>query len=195
MSEGKASPIVAIAAGSVIVFSLIGVGVMTGMIPSSRSQNTEAIQASATPAPETVAKSKPATAAAKRTSEPVRVASAKPAHPPAAQVCANCGTVNDIRVIEQKGEASGLGAIAGGVVGGVLGNQVGAGNGRKLATVAAAAGGAYAGHQIEKNMKSTKHYEVAVRMDDGAVRHFTYEAQPEFQPGDKVKVVDGRLVN
>jgi len=199
MSAMKVSPIVAIAAGSLIVFSLVGVGVMTGFIPSSRSQNVEATQPPAVQAPAaathaTAPREKAATAPVRRASEPARVASARPTHSAAVPVCAQCGTVSDIRVIEQKGEGSGLGAVAGGVVGGLLGNQVGGGNGRTIATVAGAAGGAFAGHQVEKKMKSTKHYEISVRMDDGAIRHFTYEEQPQFQPGDKVRVVDGRLV-
>lgn len=202
---GKTSPIVAIAAGSLIVFSLVGIGVMTGVIPSSRSQSAEpAKQAAAEPAKPTsgaaaqeaaTPRPKPVSAPHRRPAEPTRVASARSAQSPAASVCAECGTVSSVNVIEQKGEGTGLGAVAGGIVGGVLGNQVGGGDGRKLATIAGAAGGAFAGHQIEKNVKSTKHYQVAVRLDDGAVRHFTYEAQPQFQPGDKVRVVDGKLVN
>jgi uncharacterized protein YcfJ len=35
-------------------------------------------------------------------------------------------------------------------VGGLIGNQVGSGNGRKLATIAGAIGGAYAGNEIAK---------------------------------------------
>ncbi|QDQ26048.1 glycine zipper 2TM domain-containing protein [Chitinimonas arctica] len=45
------------------------------------------------------------------------------------------------------------GTVIGGVLGGVLGNQVGGGNGKKLATVAGLAGGAYAGNQVQKNMQ------------------------------------------
>lgn len=41
------------------------------------------------------------------------------------------------------------GTIAGAVVGGLLGNQIGGGSGKKLATVAGAAGGAYAGRRIQ----------------------------------------------
>jgi uncharacterized protein YcfJ len=43
-----------------------------------------------------------------------------------------------------------LGMGIGAVVGGLLGNQVGSGNGRKLATIAGAVGGAYAGNEIAK---------------------------------------------
>jgi outer membrane lipoprotein SlyB len=196
MSASRVSPIVAIAAVSIILFSLVGVGVMTGLIPSSRSHNAQAVQqAASAPAQAAPAKAKPIVPAARKATEPARVAGAKPAPSPSAPACANCGTVSSVREIEQQGEGSGLGAVAGGVLGGVLGNQVGGGSGRKIATVAGAAGGAFAGHQIEKRMKATRSYEVAVRMDDGAMRHFSYDERPELQPGDKVRVADGRLVN
>ncbi len=68
--------------------------------------------------------------------------------------CDNCGSVTDIKTIQIKGEGTGLGAITGGVLGGVLGHQIGGGRGKDVATVAGAAGGAYAGHQVEKNSKS-----------------------------------------
>ncbi|MFT3806235.1 glycine zipper 2TM domain-containing protein [Arenimonas sp.] len=42
------------------------------------------------------------------------------------------------------------GALVGAVVGGLLGNQVGKGDGRKLATVAGAVGGGYAGREIDR---------------------------------------------
>lgn len=43
------------------------------------------------------------------------------------------------------------GAVVGGLVGGLLGHQIGGGRGRTLATVAGAAGGAFAGHEIQRN--------------------------------------------
>ena len=103
--------------------------------------------------------------------------------------------VSSVNAIAQQGEGSGLGAVAGGVVGGLLGNQVGGGTGKKIATVAGVAGGAYAGHQIEKNAKSTTRYDVIVKMEDGSTRTFSYESQPAFQTGSKVKVVNGALTS
>lgn len=59
------------------------------------------------------------------------------------------------------------GAVAGGLVGGLLGNQVGGGKGKTLATLAGAAGGALAGHEIQK-----KHQEDnATRMETRNVCH------------------------
>ena len=210
MSEtGKTSPLVAIAAISVTVFSLLGIAVMTGVIPATSSKSSEA------PLQTTITDTKPAksaaTPAAASPSEPkaqakstgtksaevkptIQASTAAPEQKKAAaQVCNNCGVVASVNAITQKGEGSGLGAVAGGVLGGVLGHQVGGGTGKKIATVAGAAGGAYAGHQVEKNMKSTTHYEVVVKMDDGSTRTFSYDTQPAFQVGTKIRIVNDAL--
>lgn len=108
--------------------------------------------------------------------------------------CANCGTVVDVKTIKKDGEASGGGAVLGGVVGGVIGHQIGSGRGNTAATVAGAAGGAYAGHQIEKNRKQTTSYQVLVKMEDGANRTFNFSQATSYKVGDKVKIVDKKLV-
>ena len=108
--------------------------------------------------------------------------------------CKNCGAVIDVKTIEQKGEASGAGAVIGGIAGGVLGHQIGSGRGNTAATVAGAAGGAYAGHQVEKNRNSKTVYQVNVRMEDGKTRRFDYAEPTAFKAGDKVKIIDGKLV-
>lgn len=199
-TQTRLNPLIAVAAVSIIVFSAVGIGVMTGVIPSSFSKNAE----QATPAASTVTgKSEATTAAPAETRKPTasaqkreaartpQTAAAEPAKP---AVCGTCGRVEAVEVFEQKGEGSGLGAVAGGVVGGVLGNQIGGGSGRKIATVAGVAGGAFAGHEIEKRAKATKHYEVTVRMDDGALRRFPYDNEPPYRTGDRVKIVNGLLV-
>jgi len=210
----KVSPIVAIAAGSVILFSAVGIGVMTGVIPSSSSKPADtpapmtaqepAPGAAPMPAPAPVAAPAPAAqpkAPVVKKQEPARVASTEPARsvaeapkPAKPGICANCGSVMSVDVVKHEGEGSGLGAVAGGVAGGVLGNQVGRGTGRKVATVVGIAGGAYAGHQVEKHVKSTNTYEVLVRMDNGSNRSFSFEKEPGYRAGDKVKVIEGRLV-
>lgn len=125
--------------------------------------------------------------------QPVVVAQAKPAAEPA-PVCLDCGIVESVREIKQKGEGSGLGAVAGGVVGGLLGNQIGKGRGNTVATVAGAVGGAVAGHQVEKHVKSTVAYEATVRMDDGSVRTLGVDSPSAWRSGDAVRVVEGRLI-
>lgn len=112
---------------------------------------------------------------------------------PAPAICYDCGRVESVNAIQAQAEPTGVGMVAGGVIGGLLGNQVGGGNGRKLATVAGAVGGGYAGHQIEKQNRTVTSYQVRVRMEDGATRTFSFENQPQWTSGDRVRIVDGQL--
>ena len=112
----------------------------------------------------------------------------------AVAACNECGTVVDVRTIQQKGEGTGLGAVLGGVAGGVLGHQVGSGRGKDVATVAGAVGGAYAGHQVEKSAKTSTKYQVVVKMEAGNERYFNFSNPTSYRVGDKVKVVDKKLV-
>jgi outer membrane lipoprotein SlyB len=116
-----------------------------------------------------------------------------PVAPPPA-LCTSCGTVDAIRTTEKPGEGSAVGLIAGGLLGGLLGHQVGQGRGNTAATIVGAAGGAFAGQQVEKNVKKATHYDVIVRMDDGTQRTAGYDVEPGFRAGDKVKFIDGKLV-
>ena len=111
-----------------------------------------------------------------------------------ARICNNCGTVEAVNLVEIKGEGSYLGTIGGGVVGALLGSQVGAGSGRTVAQIAGAVGGAYAGHAIEGNVRKSKHYEVLVRLQNGATQTVTFATDPGYRVGDKVKINEGVIV-
>lgn len=119
------------------------------------------------------------------------LAFAVPAAAQPAGKCADCGTVQSMHYIEEKGQASGAGAVAGGVVGGVLGHQIGSGRGNTVATIAGAGAGAYAGHQIEKNANKKSYWSVAIRMDSGETRSYTYSQRPPVNEGERVKLVEG----
>lgn len=196
-TQSRVSPIVAIAAVSLIIFSAVGVAVMTGVIPSSFSKNAEQVGPVSTTASANTEQPQAAKQAsvAQAQSVPSNTTHVAAAETPKSVVpaCADCGKVTTVQVIEQEGEGTGLGAVAGGVVGGVLGNQIGRGTGRKIATVAGAAGGAYVGHQAEKSIKSTKRWDVAVRMESGDTRRFSFDREPAVRVGDYVKVRDGKL--
>jgi ABC-type transporter MlaC component/outer membrane lipoprotein SlyB len=116
------------------------------------------------------------------------------AAPAAAPVCANCGVVEAINVVEHKGDGSYVGMIAGGIAGALLGNQVGDGSGRRIATVVGAAGGGFAGNEIEKRMKTTRHYEVVVRLESGGTQMVSYPAEPTLKVGNRVRVENGAFV-
>ena len=108
--------------------------------------------------------------------------------------CLDCGVIESVREVQAAVDPSGLGAAAGGVVGGLLGNNVGKGSGRTIATLIGIAGGAYAGHQIEKTQRKTTRHEVGVRMDNGEYRTVTFDTAPTWQVGDKVNLRDGTLL-
>lgn len=118
--------------------------------------------------------------------------SSKPAPPPP---CPDCAVVSSIEPVAVEGEGSGLGAIAGGVLGAVIGNQIGGGSGRDVARIAGIAGGAYAGHQIEKSQRAGTAYDIVVRfVEDGSTARFRENAAPVWHVGDKVRVENGKLV-
>lgn len=99
---------------------------------------------------------------------------AGPAQPvrAAAPVCRSCGRVESVQAVQQAAPATGVGAVAGGVLGAVVGNQIGKGSGRTAATVLGAVGGGYVGHKVEERTRTYTVYQVAVRMEDGSLRHF-----------------------
>jgi outer membrane lipoprotein SlyB len=111
----------------------------------------------------------------------------------AAPACPQCGTITAIREIDKPGKATGLGAVAGGVVGGVLGRSIGGRDHRTAGTVVGAAGGAVAGHMIEKKAREGKTFEIGVRFDDGRTQTFRQETHPSWKQGDRVKVTNGAL--
>lgn len=154
--------------------------------PASRSASAGS---SAARAPVTSSGTLPATGTTESPA-PTNTVSAAPAPAP----CRNCGTVSAVRAVKKQGEAGMIGPAAGALIGGVVGNQIGSGRGNTIATVIGAGGGAAAGTEIERRAKSTTHYDVAVRMNDGSVRHFNYASAPGVHSGDRVRVVDGRLV-
>jgi outer membrane lipoprotein SlyB len=55
-------------------------------------------------------------------------------------------------------------------------------------------GGAVIGHQIEKGNSRMGGFDVRVRLDDGSLQSVRVDRQPDFRPGDKVRIENGRLV-
>ncbi len=102
-------------------------------------------------------------------------------------VCADCGTVSAVSVLEKDGQGTPLGVIAGGLGGAILGHQVGGGIGKDMATVAGAVGGAYAGKMIEEKARAYKVWSVTVQYPDSSSRSFEFKEDPQYRTGDPVK--------
>lgn len=159
-------------------------------VTASPANNTAAVSRPPTSKPQSAQNSSVAAPA----SVPVPAQAQSPVPAQAQPVCMDCGRVVAVRAVEQASKPSGVGAVAGAVVGGVLGNQVGGGTGKTLATVAGAVGGGMAGNEIEKRTRKTTAYEVDVQMDHGIRQSFSFEQQPTWREGDKVRVSNGALV-
>lgn len=113
---------------------------------------------------------------------------------PASADCADCGRVTAVQVVEKQGDSNAVGLIAGGVAGAVLGHQVGGGFGKDLATVAGAAGGAYAGKKIQEHINTTQVWQVSVSYTQGGSAKFDYAQDPGFKVGDAVRKSGNTLV-
>ena len=116
------------------------------------------------------------------------------AKPVAAKACEGCGRVIAVSVVEKDGEGSAVGMVAGGVAGALLGNQIGKGASRDIATIAGAAGGAYAGTKIEQKVKAVKRWDVMVRFDNGSEKSYSFDKDPGFAIGSDVKSAGNSVV-
>ena len=221
----KIHPLMATAAGAVILVCAVATASMLGILPQvgargddtplriadqgvaaaqlsgepgAQGQITSATPpAGARPAAQANNASKTARPAA---ATPAKMASATPV--PTAVACSQCGVVESVREVSvPTGQSSGgdqhniIGTLAGGVAGGVVGNQFGGGSGRDALTVLGAVGGAFAGREIQRNMRgqqSVTRYQTLVRFNDGSSRTFTTDSV-RFASGDHVRLVDNRL--
>ena len=108
---------------------------------------------------------------------------------------ASYGVIEEIDTIRDNdgiaGTGIGAGAVIGGVVGGVVGSQVGSGKGKTAATVIGAAGGAIAGHEIQKRSNASQGdgaYRLRVRLDRGGYLTVTQRDIADLRVGDQVRI-------
>lgn len=222
-SQRRIHPLVATAAGAVIIASLAATAAVTGLFPKASSSGAQTDQSQAAQVatqPAVVDSSQPANPSAQQQAQQPAQQPAPPAPTPAQQqqyaaaqqapgaqpapqyaqqqasepaYCASCGTVVGISEVRQEGHGTGIGAVGGAVAGGVVGNQFGNGGGRTAMTVLGALGGGLAGNSVEKHIRSTTAYSVRVRMESGKTRYFTYHQAPPFQQGQRVRIENGSL--
>jgi uncharacterized protein YcfJ len=152
---------IAVAAVSVTLASLLGIAALTGILPSSHgSANTASGLASqntyeTAPAPIPVQANRADGATHKTAARHVPNTSIADASRPAGQVAQGQAQQQPVPApVQQKQAAaphnSPIGIGVGAVIGGLLGNQVGSGDGKTLATIAGAVGGGYVGNEVAK---------------------------------------------
>jgi uncharacterized protein YcfJ len=158
-------PLVAGAAGSVMLVSLLGAAAITGILPSSHSSGTPSVATPVVAAP--VAAASAPVATVPQVAQPVAAAQPAPkvvektivhhryvTHTKPVQIAQNAPAPAPVYAPAQPkqpvSQVSPIGIGVGAVVGGVLGSKVGGGNGKTLATIAGAVGGGYVGNEIAK---------------------------------------------
>lgn len=104
------------------------------------------------------------------------------------------GVVESVRQVTIEADKSGAGVIAGGIVGGVAGSNVGGGKGSTIGSVLGAVAGGVAGHAIEQHVGKKNGLEITVKLDNGQLTAITQEADEQFHPGERVRILSGHGV-
>jgi outer membrane lipoprotein SlyB len=101
------------------------------------------------------------------------------------------GVVESVRSVKLEGTKTPIGTAAGAVVGGVAGGSIGHGAGSTIAAVVGAVAGGIAGSAIEEGVTRKDALEITVKLDGGGLIAIVQEADEQFHPGDKVRIVEG----
>lgn len=101
------------------------------------------------------------------------------------------GVVESVRSVTIEGTQSGVGAATGAVVGGLGGSNVGGGKGSSVGAVLGAVIGGVAGNAIEGSTTKKAGLEITVKLDNGQLTAITQEADEQFRPGERVRILSG----
>lgn len=99
------------------------------------------------------------------------------------------GVVDSVRTVQIEGTKTPVGTLAGGAVGGIAGSGIGGGSGRAVGAILGAVAGGLAGSAAEEGITRKDGYEITVRLNNGDLRAVVQEADEQFRPGDRVRLV------
>lgn len=100
------------------------------------------------------------------------------------------GVVESVRSVKIEGTKTPVGTATGAVVGGVAGSTVGHGKGSVIAAVVGAVAGGLAGSAIEEGVTRNDGIEITVKLDSGGLVAIVQEADEQFHPGEKVRILE-----
>ena len=101
------------------------------------------------------------------------------------------GVVESVRSVKLEGTKTPIGTATGAVVGGVAGGTIGHGAGSTIAAVVGAVAGGIAGSAIEEGVTRKDGLEITIKLDGGGLVAIVQEADEQFHPGEKVRIVEG----
>jgi len=101
------------------------------------------------------------------------------------------GTIESLRPVKIEGTKTPIGAGAGAVVGGIGGSGLGGGRGSAVLAVVGAVAGGLLGAAAEEGLTRTQGVEITVREDDGTLRAYVQEVEPNqvFRVGERVRIM------
>ena len=101
------------------------------------------------------------------------------------------GTVESVRPVTIEGTKTPIGTVAGGAVGGVAGSTIGSGKGSAVGAIIGAVAGGIAGSVAEEALTRKQGLEIIVKLDSGNTVAITQEADEQFRPGERVRIISG----
>lgn len=101
------------------------------------------------------------------------------------------GTIESLRPVRIEGTKTPIGAGAGAAIGGIAGSSIGGGRGSTVAAVIGAVAGGLAGAAAEEGLTRTQGVEITVREDDGVIRAYVQQVNPNqiFRVGERVRIM------
>lgn len=117
----------------------------------------------------------------------------------ASGICADCGTVARIMVLDSGRTApTASGAVLGGLVGAVAGHEIsdhtgGSRGNKNISAAAGAVAGALAGNKIQQNTTGAS-YDITVRMDDGRIVVVNQKSVEGLGQNSRVRVSGNRVI-
>lgn len=105
------------------------------------------------------------------------------------------GVVESVRQVTIEGSNTPVGTVAGGVIGGIAGSNVGGGRGSTVGSILGAVAGGVAGSAIEEHATKKQGIEITVKLDGGQYVAITQEADEQFHPGERVRILSGQGVS
>ena len=101
------------------------------------------------------------------------------------------GTVEGSRPVRIEGTKSGIGTGAGAVVGGIAGSSTGEGKGSAIGSVLGAVAGGVVGAAAEEGFTREDGVEITIRLESGRLISVVQAGKEQFQPGDRVRILEG----
>jgi len=101
------------------------------------------------------------------------------------------GTIEFLRPVQIEGTKTPIGAGAGAAVGGIGGSTMGGGKGSYVLAVIGALAGGLIGAAAEEGLTRTQGVEITVREDDGTLRAYVQQVEPNevFRVGERVRIM------